>query len=517
MKIFTKILFVLLIMISLLFGSLYLLLQWSFNQGMLDYINQKELQSLSLLSENLINVHHELGDLTQLKQQTKIWHETLKASLEERTITADEIKAMLTNPRLGRRNERDVPTRNNFRNTQLPADFDERRNERLQGRTDIEQTNRPLHLAREHRPLINNKSGLNPSRFPSLLDTNKQSIIGRVTPHFSFLAIKNNSQIIGYLALPPTQTLDDAFDVAFSKSQQHAWLVILLGAFMITFFVSVVLSRYLVKSIQTINHATNQLNNGDYRLTLKPKGHDEIANLARNVNDLANTLSHNEHSRKTWLANISHELRTPLAVVKGEIEALQDGIRPTSPENLQSLADEVSHLQTLIDDLNQLANAEIGALNYQKQVLELNTLITQTIHRRQRDIERAGLELAVNTPKNSLSIWADETRLNQLLDNIITNTIKYTDSPGKVIVTVEKKAQQALISFSDSAPTVPTDALPQLFNHLFRVENSRNRKTGGSGLGLAICEKIVQAHQGNINASTNNLGGLTITISLPLL
>jgi len=291
---------------------------------------------------------------------------------------------------------------------------------------------------------------------------------------------------------------------------------IIVGVFVLIFMVTLPLSRHFVLPITKLKKAVVKLNKGALQTRLEVVGRDELATLARNFNDLAATLEQNEDSRKRWLADISHELRTPLAIVKGEIEAMEDGIRPLDKAGLQSLSEEVAHLQKLINDLNELTNAEIGALRYQKSALDLTLLLSQSVERHQIILDKEGLLVNIQCSNKPLMVWADETRLNQLFDNIFTNCLKYTDAPGKVFVSLTKNKQKAEIIIEDSAPAVPESALAKLFEHLYRVESSRNRKTGGSGLGLALCKNIVHAHQGSIEAFSSKQGGLAIKITLPL-
>lgn len=206
-----------------------------------------------------------------------------------------------------------------------------------------------------------------------------------------------------------------------------------------------------------------------------------------------------------------------MAIVKGELEALQDGVREVTPMSLQSLADEITHLQKLINDLNQLTNADIGALSYQKKKHNLSKLLNHNILRHINTAKTQGLLLTATISKGKTIIWADETRINQLIDNIITNALKYTDAPGEICISLTAKDKQAFLLIEDSAPSVPDSAIGKLFEHLFRVENSRNRRTGGSGLGLALCKKIVTAHHGTISAYHSEQGGLGIKITLPTL
>ena len=277
------------------------------------------------------------------------------------------------------------------------------------------------------------------------------------------------------------------------------------------------MSRHFVMPIKRLEHAMRSLNNGDFKVKINVVGKDELSSLSLNFNDLAKTLEQNESSRNTWLANISHELRTPIAIIKGEIEAIQDGIRPLDFNSLSSLNDEVTHLHKLVNDLSTLSNAEIGAMRYQKQQLNLAEVIEHNLSRHQHKANELKLSISQHITNTDFTIWADETRINQLIDNLVNNSFKYTKSPGVINISLTKTTSQVILTISDSFPSVPNDSLPKLFEHLYRIESSRNRKTGGSGLGLALCKKIMSAHQGSIQATHSEFGGLEISCTFPLI
>jgi two-component system sensor histidine kinase BaeS len=258
------------------------------------------------------------------------------------------------------------------------------------------------------------------------------------------------------------------------------------------------------------------LNSGDFNVKVNVKGNDELSSLSLNFNDLATTLEQNEHSRNTWLANISHELRTPISIIKGEIEAIQDGIRPLDFNGLSSLNDEINHLHKLVNDLSTLSNAEIGAMRYQKSRLDFAEVLKHNLVRHEHKASEVQLSINQNIENANIIIWADETRINQLIDNLMNNSIKYTQAPGKINISLTHTTSEAILTISDSYPSVLDESLPKLFEHLYRAESSRNRKTGGSGLGLALCRKIMTAHQGCIQASHSDFGGLEIRCTFPL-
>lgn len=525
MRIFPKLLIVLILTSSILLLLLYALIQFGVDRGMLNYVNQRQMQSLQLISHNLSNIYQEHGDWQKVVASSTPPHERKRISrahkrdnfgieywrnivrLSEQGLTYPEDLEQLKQgesrkkgpPQDGKRRDRRFKDNtDDFRARDISAN--PARNNRQKPSNEFE---RPGDRDMPSRPRY------------SLLDKNKELLIGRYNKRFVEKAIIVNDSIVGYVALPPTEQITNKFDLQFMHEINQYLIVVLVGVFAIIIAITVPLSRHFVRPIAKLKQAVIKVNSGELATRLPIIGSDELATLGRNFNDLAATLEQNEVSRKRWLADIAHELRTPLAIVKGEIEAMEDGIRPLSIENISSIADEVSHLQRLINDLNELNQAEIGAMRYQKSVVDINQLIRLNSERHRELLQSQGLELTVNLPKQKINCWADPTRLNQLLDNLFSNSAKYTDAPGQVRLRLKKEKDLLYINIEDSQPGVREDELGKLFEHLYRVESSRNRTTGGSGIGLALCKNIVYAHQGEISAHATNLGGLMIEIKLP--
>jgi two-component system sensor histidine kinase BaeS len=256
------------------------------------------------------------------------------------------------------------------------------------------------------------------------------------------------------------------------------------------------------------------LTNGDYSVRNQVRGSDEIATLGRQVNRLAETLQANEGARRRWTADIAHELRTPITILQGELEAARDGIRPNNAATLDSLREEVLHLSRLVDDLQTLALADAGALNLKLAETDVVIVLQQVLDSLQERMQKAGLTLHSSLPEK-LIVQADGQKLRQLMLNLLENSCRYTDSGGRIDVTLSACAPGFELSIEDSAPGLSADQCAQVLERFYRAESSRGRAGGGSGLGLAICREIVQAHGGDISVTPGTLGGLAIRIHLP--
>ena len=238
--------------------------------------------------------------------------------------------------------------------------------------------------------------------------------------------------------------------------------------------------------------------------------------MVEGFNSLAVTLENNYKARQTWVTDISHELRTPLAFIQGQIEAMLDGVRPLSIESVESLNLQVAQLNLLIDDLYQLSIADAGVVTCQKTALSVLPIVQDAIKNCRPLAAKTGIELLLDVERATDDrCIGDGQRLRQLFDNLLANSVRYTDSPGRAIVRVVNRGEVIVVEISDSAPAVGAEHLPKIFDRLYRVDGSRNRSTGGAGLGLSICKKIVEAHGGQIEALISDLGGLTIRVHLP--
>lgn len=350
-----------------------------------------------------------------------------------------------------------------------------------------------------------------------LLDERRQLLYGPAEPWAEppvFLALKVEDHVVGYLGLIPPRILADIRVQQFASEQNQSFLVIALSIAAVAALFSVPLAGRLVRRITTLATATTKLASGRYDIRVPAEATDELGQLARDFNRLAGTLEKNEQLRRRWVADISHELRTPLAVLRAEVEAVQDGVRKLTPQTMDTLHSEILHLSRLVDDLYELSLADIGALTYRKENLDLRPLIGRVVQSYREEFIAHGLALEYNGPPEPAIFFGDAERLRQLMSNLLQNSLRYTDPGGRLCIDFEEDAGYFRLRFADSAPGVPEEALQHLFERLYRVDSSRNRAHGGAGLGLALCKSIAEAHGGTISAAPSTFGGLKITITL---
>ncbi len=361
---------------------------------------------------------------------------------------------------------------------------------------------------------------LRPPKLPLvILDADRRALFGHPEKHdtIRYRPIIHNETIVGYVGhLPPRQFLSPP-QLQFLQHQKSALITAVLGLVLVVVIFSLPLARRLVRPVRTVAAATRELALGRYAVRVPVTSSDELGQLASSFNAMAGALEKNEKARRQWVADISHELRTPIAVLRGEIEALMEGVRETTPEAVRSLHGEVMRLNRLVEDLHQLTLSDLGALTYRKESIDLAEVLTDSIDACQAEFDRKNITLNrdISPEQSPVPVFADGERLQQLFSNLLENSLKYTDRGGVLVVRVQRKGVMIEIDFEDSAPGVPADKMEKLFDRLYRVETSRSRTSGGAGLGLAICRNIVEAHGGTITASSSSLGGLLMQVSLP--
>lgn len=325
----------------------------------------------------------------------------------------------------------------------------------------------------------------------------------------------SNNKVVGWVVGSPADVLTRSTDINFDQQQRRtSWLIVGLST-LLAAAVTWLMSRGLLAPVKRLVEGTRHLSRGDYSRRVEVGSDDELGRLAQDFNRLASSLEKNESMRRAFMADISHELRTPLAILRGELEAMQDGVRKLTPEAISSLQMEVATLSKLVDDLHQLSLSDEGALAYRKATTDLVSLLEVVSGSFRARFASRELTLSLALPQQA-PFFGDADRLMQLFSNLMENSLRYTDAGGGLKITLQQHADKLWLFFDDSAPGVTDEQRQQIFERFYRAESSRNRASGGSGLGLAICKNIAEAHGGTLSADHSDLGGLRIKIELPL-
>jgi len=471
-----KLFLTLLLTTLLIVAGMYAFMRWSLDRGFAEFVEKRQQEHLSTLLENLGDYYATDPDWKQLTGNKHKWLELLAQSHERRHhLSLKWLKQTLNDPP-------DVWP------PDLPSPKAERRF-------------RPLELS------------------IMLLRSDKTIIFGRREglAQLTLHPIRHQQQVVGYLGALPGKPPNQPIELQFIERQTQSFVWIALLMVFLSAVLALILAYVLGRPLKRIAGAVKTLAVGRYDMRLPVESTDELGQLARDFNEMAAALDQAEQARRRWIADISHELRTPIAVLRGELEALQDGIRPLTRAAVDSLYGDLMRLNRLTDDLYQLSLSDQGALSYRKAAVDPLTILQAD--RDALSPEFAAKHMTVNLTgqrESPLTLHADPDRLSQLFRNLLTNSMKYTDAGGRLDITVSRQEGTLVIEFADSAPGVPESALPHLFDRFYRVESSRSRNHGGAGLGLAICSNIVKAHRGSIRASASPLGGLLVRIELPV-
>jgi two-component system sensor histidine kinase BaeS len=334
---------------------------------------------------------------------------------------------------------------------------------------------------------------------------------------FAYRKITLSGREIGSLGLKIPDRVNHPLGLAFLKKQTHAIYLVCGMILILVVLVSFFLARHLLAPIQALSAWTNRIKAFDFTARIDVASNDELGMLARDFGRMARTLEAYEQMRKNWVSDISHELRTPVAVLKSKVEALQDGIRQPSREMIDSLHRDVSRLEHLIRDLQLLSAAESGTLMLDDSPVDISELLRDTLDVARSGFDRRQIQIEAELDAGAgARIPGNKALIGRVFDNLVTNSLRYTDSPGTLKVSLLVEKPLIRICFEDTPPGVPDQALERVFDRLFRVDPSRSRALGGSGLGLSICRHIVESHQGTIAASHSHLGGLMIQLTFPL-
>lgn len=349
-----------------------------------------------------------------------------------------------------------------------------------------------------------------------LLDQERKAVIGPPPgTEQRLLSIELNEEVVGYLVIQDFKTLRSQLDLQFAQQQLEDLLLTALLSLLIAVIAALLLARLFNRPISRLVGMARQLTFGQFDTRIEINSRDELGYLAADLNKLADTLEQNQTARQQWIADISHELRTPLTVLTGELEAMEDGIRPLNTESIQSLSLEVKQLKRLVEDLYLLSQSDQGSLSYEMEQIDIFKLLHGVLEGYRIPMQRKQIELVVDCEEGGLQIIADPQRLVQLFNNLLENSLRYTDHGGRVQVSC-KIGSTLVIHIEDSAPGVPAEFIPRIFERLFRVNRSRSREHGGTGLGLSIVHSIARAHGGELSAEPSELGGLKISLQLPI-
>ncbi len=323
-----------------------------------------------------------------------------------------------------------------------------------------------------------------------------------------------DGHVVGKVAIAPAHgavlTSEDRF---LHERLNRLHLIAGALALVIGLCAAAVIARALSRPLRQLTDGARKMQSGELRTRVEPDGAPELRELANAFNRLADTLAREEEIRKEAAADVAHELRTPLAGIVSRIEAAQDGVLPDERRNLDAMHTEALRLTRLVEDLGRLAEAQQPGLTLHKGPVDLRELVAERAGAYRDDIEAKGLALEERLADST--VHGDRGRLGQIVDNLLSNALRYTDAGGTITIELAQRAGEAHLEVRDTGIGISGEDLPYIFDRFWRGEPSRARRTGGAGIGLAIVRELVRAHDGRIDVESKPGQGSCFRVTLP--
>ena len=314
---------------------------------------------------------------------------------------------------------------------------------------------------------------------------------------------------VGYLVIAP-YSVAQRFGLARAIIIPIGIISFLLAVFLVV--VAILLMRRFVNPLADVIYAARELASGNLRTRIPMKGPQDLRSLSESFNEMASSLERSDRERRDMLADIAHELRTPLSVIRGRLEGIVDGIYPENGPQISMALEQTYLLQRLVDDLRLLTLAETRQLQFDKRNVNLGDVVERVLEMFSAESSEKNIALAFPEKVGDLSALVDSQRFEQVLSNLIGNSLRYVPEDGKVWVTANETPDGVCITVNDNGAGIPAEDLPYIFDRFWRKDKSRSRTTGGTGLGLAIAKQLVEAQGGTIEAKNLEEGGLQVVI-----
>jgi len=328
--------------------------------------------------------------------------------------------------------------------------------------------------------------------------------------------IRQRGVLVGAVYVDPLGLADDPEREAFLAGINRALLLAAVVAGLAAVLLTVGLSRRILGPVETLTAAARRMEKGDLSQWVEVQSNDEIGELARAFNSMADGLTRLEDLRRSMVSDVAHELRTPLSNIRGYLEALLDGVVEPKREVIDSLHEEAMLLNRLVDDLQELALAEAGRLELERQSVAPADLVNRAMEAARAQAAASGITLQVDLPADLSLVDVDPQRIGQVLGNLLSNALTHTPSGGEVVVAAQARESEVELSVSDTGEGILPEHLPYIFERFYRADKSRSRATGGTGLGLAIARQLVEAHGGRIEVESEVGQGAVFTFTLPI-
>lgn len=359
----------------------------------------------------------------------------------------------------------------------------------------------------------------------TLVDLNNRSFFDKLAIDATWPKIEINGTdgIIGYIAIRPFIERNTKASDLYNKQQQDYFLTVVIAALLVSVAAAWPIVFILLRPLSQLSETVNSIANRDYCVKSDIKSKDELGELSKNINLLANKLASHDRFQSEWLSQISHDLRTPASIMLAEIEAIKDGVYPLTKEAIESLETETKRLDNQINDLHELSVLKCGEVPLHRQETDIADMVRSVAKDTQTLRQSCNLDFSlyvedkkVNTEKKVAPLkWSlDREKMYRVIVNLMQNSIRYSHSGG--FINCKMKIGETLkLIWEDSAPGVIEEDLGKIFEPMYQCNKNKNFNNGSSGIGLSIVAAIVKLHGGDVNAQNIPNKGLRFTVNLP--
>lgn len=328
--------------------------------------------------------------------------------------------------------------------------------------------------------------------------------------------IEVDGQVVGWLFEIREAFRENPAEALFIERINRFLTVGAIGALIGSLVLGIFLARTLTRPIREMTAASHAIADGNLEQQVSVRSKDELGELAASFNTMSAKLARSQTLRRQMTADIAHELRTPISLIIGHIDAMDEGVLPASSETFNILRDEALRLGRLIEDLRTLSRADAGELILVRRFIQPVTLLEQASRLHQPLALGKGLTIQLQADSDLPEINVDPDRMAQVLDNLMSNALRYTPVDGQITLQARKNVDSIELQIQDSGPGIDAEDVPYVFDRFYRTDKSRQRETGGSGLGLAIAKSIIELHGGQSLVESKPGEGTSFIIRLPI-
>ena len=328
--------------------------------------------------------------------------------------------------------------------------------------------------------------------------------------------LRVDNQVIGILY--PAALFSDTFMQLEQDFVKSAIGAVAKGVFFTSLFAIIIgmgLSFNIVHPVRELTTAVKRMAKGNFEEPLPIYSTDEIGDLSRSFNMMAQEIEHGIELRKQMMADTSHELRTPLTVLASKLEFTLEQNKPLETEDVVVLYDEVIRLKGLVNELQDLSKLEAGHAMLDKTLIRFRDYFEDFTVLLEAEAESRSMQLEVNLEQAPEYCYADPKRLKQIILNLVNNAFRYTPEGGKITIEARQEGNDLMFSVQDTGMGIAPEDVDKIFERFYRTDRSRDRESGGSGLGLAITKALVEAHGGWIKVASKVNEGSIFTVMLP--